>query len=211
MSNLFMAAKNFIAKHYSKDIGRMLIHTGVAGWVLSSIAQVAAIVINDKIPKEQKMFLVPQEMADAAVNILSFYVVTQSCKSFASQLVKTGKWLPKSVRTFLENAKFPNIGKIGTDIGTQANLPANLVKNYEDFYKGIDFTATTLGSVLSCNIITPIIRNKIAANRQKDLIDKMNSKKDVSEVNSEPKPIQYLPKPTMIDFQARCSRPYLKI
>ena len=60
-----------IASKYSDDIGKMLVHTGVIGWILSSAAQVTAIVINDKLSKEQKMYMVPQELADAAVNIVS--------------------------------------------------------------------------------------------------------------------------------------------
>lgn len=43
-----------IASKYSDDIGKMLVHTGVIGWILSSAAQVTAIVINDKLSKEQK-------------------------------------------------------------------------------------------------------------------------------------------------------------
>ena len=73
-ASLFKGVNDYIARHYGENPGKMLIHTGVIGWVLSSAAQVAAIVINDKIPKEQKMFLVPQEMSDAAVNIASFYL-----------------------------------------------------------------------------------------------------------------------------------------
>ena len=77
--SLFMKAKDYIAGRYGDDIGKMLVHTGVIGWILSSAAQVVAIVINDKIPKEQKMFLIPQEIADAGVNIASFYLITQVC------------------------------------------------------------------------------------------------------------------------------------
>ena len=74
---------NYIAKTYGNDPGKMLVHTGVIGWALSSMAQVFAIVLNDKIPKKQKLFLIPQEIADACVNIMSFYVISQSCKAIA--------------------------------------------------------------------------------------------------------------------------------
>ena len=76
LGSLFNKFKTVVAQKYGKDPGKMLIHTGVIGWVFSSLAQVAAIVINDKIPKEQKMFLIPQEIADAGVNIASFYLIT---------------------------------------------------------------------------------------------------------------------------------------
>ena len=51
-----------------KDSARMLIYTGAAGWTLSSLAQVCGILFNPEISNEQKSFLIPQELADAAVN-----------------------------------------------------------------------------------------------------------------------------------------------
>ena len=51
LGSLFNKFKTVVAQKYGKDPGKMLIHTGVIGWVFSSLAQVAAIVINDKIPK----------------------------------------------------------------------------------------------------------------------------------------------------------------
>lgn len=204
-TSLFMKAKDFIANHYGKNVGKMLIHTGVISWILSSAAQVAAIAINDKIPKEQKLFLIPQECADAAVNIASFYLITQSFKSLGSYLVKSGKWVPGTVRKFLEKTNFKNIGKIGTDIATQANLPAKELNDFTKFSTGMDFMITTLGSIISCNIVTPLIRNEIAANRQKKGLERMNKPAQDSPVQTY-KPVNYLPKPTMIDFQARSSR-----
>lgn len=175
-ASLFSRCKDFIAKHYGENPGKMLIHTGVVGWILSSVAQVAAIVINDKIPKEQKMFLIPQEMADAGVNIASFYLITQSFKSVAAKLVKTGKLLPGNVRKILAESKLADsIGKNTFNIARDAHLPKDLAQNYKSFEDGVDVVATTIGSILSCNIVTPIVRNEIAAKRQKSGIAKMNS------------------------------------
>ena len=148
MSNasLFMNFKNLIAKHYGDNPGRMLIHTGVIGWILSAAAQVMAIAINDKIPKEQKMFLIPQEMADAAVNIVSFYAVTQTFASVAGKLVKTGKWLPGSVRAFLEKSGLgAKLGKKGFNVKVDGNLTDELAKQYDKFNNGIDVIVTADG------------------------------------------------------------------
>ncbi len=173
----FLAPFNeFVAKHYGKDTGKMLIHTGVVGWILSAAAQVMAIVVNDKIPKEQKMYLVPQELADAGVNILSFYAITQSAKSLASNLVKTGKLLPKSICGILESKGLSDkIGKMDFNVFEDAGLSATATKRLESFKSGVDVVATTVGSVLSCNIVTPLVRNEIAANRQKDLVARMHN------------------------------------
>lgn len=197
-ASLFSSIKDFIALHYGDKPGRMLIHTGVIGWVLSAMAQVAAIAINDKIPKEQKLFLIPQEMADAAVNILSFYAVTQTFQSVAGKLVKTGKWLPAEIRTFLKNSNLADkVGKKGFDVLKDGHLSSKLIPKYKGFNAGIDVAATTVGSVLSCNIITPIIRNDIAARRQKKGLSRMNEKNNVEN------PVQKSPikRMTLNDFQ----------
>lgn len=205
-SSLFNSVKNSIAKYYSGNAGKMLVHTGAIGWTLSSVAQILAIVINDKIPKEQKMFLVPQEAADAAVNILSFYCITQSCNSLAKLLTSTGKWVPKAVKEFLVNNNLASkIGKVDFNVLKDANLPADMAKSFKNFSTIVDVGATTAGSVLSCNIVTPVLRNYFAAERQKSAIDKLNeSKMNKPEVN-------YFPRPSMVDFQSRINSGSLKI
>ena len=82
---------------------------------------------------------------------------------------------------------------------------------YNKFYKGVDVIGTTLGSILSCNIVTPIIRNEIAANKQKKCIAKMDKKAPethISNIRNNPEKPSYLPKPTMQAFQtAYMARP----
>lgn len=199
---------NFIAKKYGENPGKMLVHTGVIGWALSSLAQVFAIVINDKIPKEQKMFLIPQEIADACVNIVSFYVITQSVKSIANKAVSMGKWLPKSVRQFLTDNKIQNIGKKGFDVLRDGNLTEDLVSKYTKFNNGVDVVATTLGSVLSCNIVTPVIRNEIAARRQKKSLDKLNKPYNVISNVKNKEDVSYIQRPTMSAFQSTAKNNY---
>lgn len=206
MSNtsLFKKGLNWVARNYGDKPGTMLIHTGVIGWVLSSLAQISAIIINDKIPTKQKMFLIPQEAADAAVNIASFYLITRTFQGLTSKLVKTGKWLPAKVSEFIKNTPFKDkIGKLSFDVLRDVKtLPKNLAENYKFFEDGMDVVATTVGSILSCNIVTPIIRNQYASNRQKTNIAKLNN---APETSTSDKP--YLPRPTMTAFQTKRSYP----
>lgn len=182
-TSLFKSVNDYVARHYGENPGKMLIHTGVIGWVLSSAAQVAAIVINDKIPKEQKMFLIPQEMSDAAVNIASFYVITQSFKSAAAKLVKTGKWAPKVLRDFFNNNNLADrVGKSDFNVFKDVELPKDTLAKANSFKDGVDLVATTVGSILSCNIVTPLLRNEIAAHGQKRGIQRMNDRN--------PKPVE---------------------
>lgn len=201
-SSLFNGFKTLVAKHYGSNTGKMLIHTGVIGWILSSAAQVAAIVINDKIPKEQKMYLIPQEIADAAVNIVSFYAITQTFSSVAKRLVTSGKLLPKSVKDWMSvKGLLGKIGKSTSDI-YKAGLSASAKKRLDVFKEGIDVIGTTAGSILSCNIVTPIVRNEIAANRQKIKYseDEFRNSNVVSNVNNVKPKREFIARPTLQTF-----------
>lgn len=182
-ANLFNEFKTVVYKNYGENPGKMLVHTGVLGWILSSLAQVAAVVFNDKISKEQKMFLIPQEMADAAANIISFYIVTNSVKAIGSKLVKTGKLSTPKILAYLEKTGIPvkakkgvqsPVGKWDFDITKLANFD-EIAGDFKPFKNGVDVGASLVGSIISSNIITPIIRNKYASERQKSSIAKMKA------------------------------------
>ena len=170
---------NWVAKNFKKDASKMLIWTGVAGWTLSSLAQICAILFNPNIPNEQKSYLVPQEMADAAVNIGSFFLVTQLTKNTVSKLFQTGKFAPDSVRKFLNKHKdlyADKIGKLDFKLDSLRKIHTDFP--LEDYYTAKNFgtTVATIGAgVLSSNIITPIVRNKMATKMQKNYIDAKNN------------------------------------
>lgn len=183
-SKLFENFKNTILTKYGPNPAKMLIYTGVLGWFLSSAAQVVAIAVNDKIPKEQKMFLIPQEIGDGAINVVSFFLVTTAIKNFASRLVSSGKLASPKIRQYLTDSGIniktkkgwkvlPNFDFSKFDIKNMTNF--DLIKDeYNSFKNGIDVIAMTAGSILSCNIITPILRNKYAAKRQQKTLAEMN-------------------------------------
>ena len=177
INKLFSKSKDLIFTKFGPNPAKMLIVTGVLCWALSSAAQVVAILVNDKIPKEQKMFLVPQEICDGAINVASFFIVTSAIKRFASKLVSTGKLANVNIRKFLKNNPLiDNAGNkviVGKNLNIE-NLPDyHLIKDdYKKFKNGIDVVGMTVGSILSCNIITPLLRNKLAAKRQQTYIAK---------------------------------------
>lgn len=162
----------WVAKNFSKDTSKMLIWTGVAGWTLSSLAQVCAVLFNSKISREQKAFLVPQEMADAAVNIASFFIITMTAKKLATRLFTSGKFAPQSVRNYL---KKNNISTKNLDlelIQDNKNFP---IENYKAC-KNFGTTLATIGAgVVSSNIVTPIIRNSMASRMQRTYLNNKNS------------------------------------
>ena len=176
---------NWVAKNFSDDVSKMLIWTGVAGWTLSSAAQMCAILFNPKIPNEQKSYLLPQEVADAAVNIGSFFAVTQIAKHTAAKLFKTGKFAPKSVKEFIKNNKTEIGEKIGKlDFNLEDFLKsknASCFKDYQNTFRFGTTVATIGGGILSTNIITPIARNNMATKAQKNYLAYKEKEK-----NSEP-------------------------
>ncbi|MBO7672267.1 hypothetical protein J6S88_02535 [bacterium] len=169
-----------LAEIYSKDPGRMLLHTGTIGWILSCAAQTIAIATNDKIDKKQKAYLIPQEIFDGLVNIVSFYVLTKSFKDIFLKLVSTGKLANKSIMKFLQKNNLTNkIGKMDFNIEKLANY-SEIEPEYRAFKDGVGVVSSTIGSIISCNIVTPILRNKLANAPSRVLreeMDKMDKEK----------------------------------
>lgn len=176
MQNALDSVLSWIARNFRKDASKMLIWTGVAGWTLSSLAQVGAVLCNNKISNEKKSFLVPQEMADAAVNIGSFFFITQLTKKTVSKLFATGKFAPQKVRTYLDKNKdlyAKKIGKLDFDLDEVLKKHTDFPKNEYYACKNFGTTLATVGAgIVSSNIVTPIIRNHMASNMQKNYIAK---------------------------------------
>lgn len=167
LEKAFSSLKSNLYRNYGENPGKMLVHTGTAGWILSSAAQVMAIITNDKIAPEQKTFLIPQEIGDGLINILSFYILTSSVKNLCSKAVLNGKIANKTIKDYLDKHNLTDkIGKVDFNIKKTQNF-GEIKDDYNSFKNGIDVLASTAGSVLSCNIVTPILRNEYAAAQQK--------------------------------------------
>jgi hypothetical protein len=165
----------WVYKKFSEDAPGMIITTSAIGWLASMAAQVLAITMNPKIKEEQKVFLIPQEFNDALLNIGTFLVITLFAKNTVSRLFSTGKFASKSVKEYI--AKHPKIyegkiGKVGFDLGNSLkHADKSIYQNYET-YKNLGTTVATVGAgVLAANVITPIIRNKLASRVQKTYIN----------------------------------------
>lgn len=183
MSFLNNALSN-LYKNYGENPGKMLVHTGTAGWILSCAAQVLAIFTNDKIPAEQKTFLIPQEIGDGLINILSFYILTSSVKNLASKAVLNGKIANKAIKGYLEKNKLTDkMGKIDFNIKKTPNF-GEVKEDFNSFKNGVDVIASTAGSILSCNIVTPVLRNEYASRKQKTFNEHIqNNRPQVAQYN----------------------------
>ena len=166
----------WVYETFKEDTSKMLIATGTLGWILSSIAQLGAIAGNPKLSQEKKSFLLPQEFMDAFVNVAGFFVITMMTKVGIKKMATTGKIAPQSVRDFLNNNKVykDKVGKLDFNLDDVLSQNPDNKKIFESYksYKNFVTTMGTIGaSVLSCNIVTPLIRNKTASRVQKSYID----------------------------------------
>lgn len=190
--NLFERGIAKAWEYYSKDVGKSLIHWGSVGWVFSSLAQVFAIAINNNIDKKEKKFLIPQELADGAVNVGLYYTITQAIKSLGDSLVDSGSFIKKDTADFLNILKPENTGlkefiktnggvssiiskiqheKSFPEVGvSQLNRAVSIADRAADSFShwknGVGTLFTILASVLACNVITPYCRNRIASTFQ---------------------------------------------
>lgn len=220
-------------KKYSKGLGDMLLITGTLGWVLSAAGQLVGIKYNNKISKEKKEFLIPQELADAGINIASFFLVTAGIKNIGKWLVSSGKIITPAIKKVCEHNKI-EITK-GIDIGkalseNAASYKISLETNnknhvlmdqakidyfgrknkgltyfYDNKYapleSGVETLGSIIGAVISSNIITPLIRNPIAASRQKQAIAQEKYDQFNSQQISPVMPMQN--KFSMADYRAK--------
>lgn len=167
--------KNTIYEKYGRESGKMLVHAGLITWTAATLSQVFAIALNNKLTSNEKKFLIPQEISDGVLNILTFYLFTNTLKNISGKLVSTGKWSTKGIRDFVtKNQLTPNIkmGDLETNLGATFKENKEFHDCYDKFKGGVDMIAATTGSIASCNIVTPFIRNKIGANEQKQSIER---------------------------------------
>ena len=195
----------YMWNHYSKDGGKLLVHMGAAGWVLSSAAQIFMLMGDKSIDKKQKKFLMPQELADAGVNVIMYYSICEFIKRGGDFLVEKGLFLSEKVAKEILNLKPSNMpelalkdwkklfsktelkGKLSKLLKSPQNLEifkkaaSTTEKNhiteaakkalnvFENHKNNVGTLSAIAASVLACNIITPIVRNKLAAKMQKKL------------------------------------------
>ncbi len=136
--SLYQQALAQIYKSYSQDVGKALVHMGTAGWLFSAIAQVAMIATNKNMDKKEKQFLIPQEIADGAINVGLFFTVSKLIKDYADKLIETGKISLKKTDAIIDRLNNTNqsntsyikgISDKYTEMVQKANIDETLKKN----------------------------------------------------------------------------------
>ena len=177
LNKLFQGSLNWVYKTFKNDTSKMLIATGSLGWILSSIAQAGAVLGNSKLSSEKKSFLLPQELMDGAINAIAFIGITLFAKKGIEKMASTGKIAPESVRKFLnDHSVYKNkVGKLDFNLDYFLPKDSEVFKSYESYKNFVTTMGTVGASVLSCNIVTPLLRNATASRVQKTYIDMKNN------------------------------------
>ena len=180
--SLFESGKKILYEKFSEGGGNMLIFMGALGWFTAAIAQIVALNLNKKIPKDEKGFLVKQEIADGAVNCgmyLGFTKLVQTCVNWG---LEKGKITSDTIQPIVEKAAKDK--KIDLTKYFEKNNISDLLKDKTDdlakfkkFKNGVDICTNIIASIIACNIVTPLARNFIAAkwtkkNKSKNEINK---------------------------------------
>lgn len=151
-----------------------LIVLGAFGWFVSMFAQMAGIKSNKKLSEDKKKFLLAQEKNEGICNIGLYVLFTSTLASVSESLYKKGKILSAETKKILDTFADKNGLSSIDDVFKNAKKAKKSVVDYiKSVDKNIDITpftrksglgvaATIVASILSCNIVTPIIKNKMA-------------------------------------------------
>ncbi len=164
---LFESGKKILYEKFSEGGGNMLIFMGALGWFTAAIAQIVVLNLNKKIPKEEKGFLIKQEVADGAVNCgmyLGFTKLVQTCVNWG---LEKGKITSDTIQSIVEKTAIDK--KVDLTKHFEKNNISDLLKDKADdlakfkkFKNGVDICTNIIASIIACNIVTPLARNFIA-------------------------------------------------
>lgn len=201
-----------IYKWFGKDSGKMLLATSMIGISMSSAIQAIAVLLNDKYTMSQKSFMVPQELGDAMLSMISLVAITKPSQKLMSKLVKTGKIMPKNLLNYMkENKLIQNRGKLDFDFSSEVerfiqkieksdkylklaekdrlsltNPHKKALEDYETFKDSTAAIITTGAGIVSTCAVVPIMRNYIASNFQKKNIAYVNNKREIQDARVNP-------------------------
>lgn len=184
LKKIFESGKTFLYNQFSEGGGNMLIWMGALGWFTAAIAQIVVLNVNKKIPKQEKGFLIKQEVADGAVNCGMYLGFTKLVQMGVNWGLEKGKITTDTIKPIVEKAAKDK--KIDLTKHLEKSNISDLLKDkacdlakFKKFKNGVDIFTNLIASVIACNIVTPLARNYIASIWSKK--DKKNKKPQVEQ------------------------------
>lgn len=167
---------NYIAKaaeYNMKDPSSFVKYTSAICNGFAFSAQSVAFSLNKEIPEKQRKFMVAQEVAEGVISTSILLMLASGFKAFGEKLVEKAKILPSTLPQELRN---PESIK---NILTQNTQYTEIVKKCKT---SVGLATSILGVIAAFNVVTPILRNKIASYFQK----KMQGNTETSNKQSQP-------------------------
>ncbi|MDD3420510.1 MAG: hypothetical protein PHE78_07945 [Candidatus Gastranaerophilales bacterium] len=167
----------------TKDKAKLQNITGTIAWGVSCLAYVGAIAINQNVPSDQKKFLIPQELADGAINVGLFFSMTAYAKKLANKNLMAGKILPKDLKNEILAIKQKHGNKMNLQ-EIEKHLSPKSLERMGHFKVTYPLLVSLTGSAIASNIVTPVVRNIVASKIQDKAIERQNLKQSPSPLSS---------------------------
>ncbi len=128
-----------LANYYIDNKSRFFINTAAFGYSLGSVGLILGLLINKEVPEKEKRFMIFQEGVEGVLDFGVFLLAGRKFEDWGEKLVKNGNLLPKNLKTI----------------------------DMKKFTEGTKVASSMLGMLLAFNIISPLIRNKLASTLDK--------------------------------------------
>ncbi|MEW5819927.1 MAG: hypothetical protein AB1782_07025 [Cyanobacteriota bacterium] len=177
-------AKNLITKlamFAIENPASFLKRTAAVNFSIGSVGLIIGMLINSKIPKKEKRFMIVQEATEGVLDLGVFLVCATAFEKMGTWLVKSHRILPNiadmtkeqiknAVTTFFKNPKNP----VGLSMLAESRI--------RTIVKATEVGAGLIGTIIAFNIVTPLIRNFTASKLEKWLGQKMDKSQTISPI-----------------------------
>lgn len=174
--NTFIGKEAYKAFESKSDFLKI---SGIIGILTTAVCQTTAVVINKDVPKKEKKFMFAQELADGAINLSVFWLLTAVCVGKGRKLAESLHKMKTTSNISAEKEFFPKI------LNSLKEKPA--FKNFNDerlkdgYINGLGTIIGLAGSVVANNFISPPLRNYVASKYQKRKISEISRKADLND------------------------------
>ena len=118
LSNTLNNLRKAVINKLSGDMSNVFIATTIIGYLASAAGQLYGIGRNDKLSADKKKFLRAQELADCAINIMAYGLITKNLTKATKKLTSSGKILSKGIIDTAQKCdiNLKNMKNIGNEI-----------------------------------------------------------------------------------------------
>lgn len=173
-ANVLINSLNKLSIFAHKNPSQFLKVTAATSFTIGSLAFIGGLLINNKIPKKEKNFMIAQEGAEGVLNLGVFLVAASAFEKAGRALIQKGIFRPDII---IDGAKLP-FNKVQQAVKIYFKrptlLPDKVFGPLSKAVKATEVLSSLVGTILAFNILVPIFRNKIAVYVDKKKNAKLN-------------------------------------